>query len=628
MPSPSSLYGRESALTDRSLTLDSNDTDNRDKEAALSEPLLSSRTSTYRHRDVSNNSPFASRSPPKATGNSGFRHSNDISYNMDATHQQNARFTDPIDPPPPLPSLMWTPISELSRATTDGSLGSHDVADLPTLTSIGNNNPLLLQRKRASTRLLDRQGAFGQSRGRWSVQHVSREEARHHRSMSGDASDVCVAPKSCLQRTVSCCCCCSCKSKKTKQQRMSWHKLFWNTWFYTLAYQRTIVLIMILFAIYTAIVVLFACLFYGISVWGVQEQVNPDGTTSKTAFCSMDIHNHMEALYFSLSTMATIGYGVSDYYFGGCWTPLLLVLAQVIAAIVFNAIAVGIIFQRISRGHKRSKTIVCSDKAVIRRVQGQLYFMFRIGELRHHFLLEATVRAYVVGHERYPVMQDDSAVSAVETTHYITQPLVLMHQSVSPHVLMSVPQVLVHRMDMTSPLRPRQAWCDARGMWHSPVSVVPPIVESGEGPNDMLKSPPILESQSVMSLELESYRDYWQDRSLEVIVLVEGTDELTGAKIQTRHSYTHADVAWNHQFVPCTRPSSVNVDAYSISAVPVSTMRAMEEGRDGEERGGGTDSIASQPRNSSVPACVVDYAMFHNVRPAPLDCPADPYIHG
>ncbi len=39
------------------------------------------------------------------------------------------------------------------------------------------------------------------------------------------------------------------------------------------------------------------------------------------------------ALYFSLSTMATIGYGTSDYYFGDCWTPFILVLIQVFSAI-------------------------------------------------------------------------------------------------------------------------------------------------------------------------------------------------------------------------------------------------------------------------------------------------------
>jgi ABC-type sugar transport system permease subunit len=77
------------------------------------------------------------------------------------------------------------------------------------------------------------------------------------------------------------------------------------------------------------------------------------------------------ALYFSLSTMATIGYGTSDYYFGDCWTPFILVLLQVFSAIVFSSLAVGLLFQRISRGQKRGRTIVFSDAAVIRKVGGR-----------------------------------------------------------------------------------------------------------------------------------------------------------------------------------------------------------------------------------------------------------------
>ena len=58
-----------------------------------------------------------------------------------------------------------------------------------------------------------------------------------------------------------------------------------------------------------------------------------------------------------------IGYGVSDNYFGGYYSPLLIVLWQVCTAIVFDAIAVGLIFHRISRGAKRSRTILFSDMA-------------------------------------------------------------------------------------------------------------------------------------------------------------------------------------------------------------------------------------------------------------------------
>lgn len=82
------------------------------------------------------------------------------------------------------------------------------------------------------------------------------------------------------------------------------------------------------------------------------------GDVDIPSFCGMDINNHMEALYFSLSTMATIGYGTSDYYFGECWTPFILVLLQVFSAIVFSSLAIGLLFQRMSRGQKRGRTIV------------------------------------------------------------------------------------------------------------------------------------------------------------------------------------------------------------------------------------------------------------------------------
>ena len=112
----------------------------------------------------------------------------------------------------------------------------------------------------------------------------------------------------------------------------------------------------ILFTVYISIVFLFACIYLSTSQLGQRYHVDPtDGLTQVLPFCAMDIMDHMEAMYFSLSTMATIGYGVSDYYFGGCWTPFLLVLAQVFSAITFDAVAVGILFQRISRGHKRGK---------------------------------------------------------------------------------------------------------------------------------------------------------------------------------------------------------------------------------------------------------------------------------
>jgi hypothetical protein len=48
------------------------------------------------------------------------------------------------------------------------------------------------------------------------------------------------------------------------------------------------------------------------------------------------------------------------------------------------------------RGQPRAKTILFSDRAVLRWVGGQPYFMFRVVETRKQGLTEAHVRCYAV----------------------------------------------------------------------------------------------------------------------------------------------------------------------------------------------------------------------------------------
>jgi Inward rectifier potassium channel C-terminal domain len=236
------------------------------------------------------------------------------------------------------------------------------------------------------------------------------------------------------------------------------------------------------------------------------------------------------------------GYGVSDYYFGGCWAPLVMVLLQVCTAVTFDAIAVGLLYQRFSRGHKRRKTIVISNECIVLRVKGTLYWMCRIADMRRHAtLLNTSVRAYCVYHDRRRIMDNNNnestTIATIETTHFVTRPVRLQHQAVHDNILLCLPQVVCHAMDDTSPLRPTAAtamgddscgWLDARGE----VRAIPP--------------------PDLFGADVENVRAYWLDRDLELIVIVEGMDELTGASVEARHSYTVDNVAWNRTFVPCT----------------------------------------------------------------------------
>jgi hypothetical protein len=407
---------------------------------------------------------------------------------------------------------------------------------------------------------------------------------------------------------------------------------------------------LILVAVYAAIVANFAALYYVLSTYGQEQKTNEDGSISMQPFCDMDIHTHMEALYFSLSTMTTIGYGVSDYYFGGCWSPLLLVLMEVCCGICFDAVATSLLFLRVSRGHKRGKTILFSNKAVVRRVRGAPVLMFRVVELRRHQLHGASIEAFVIRHERHAVPSTPWSVSgsasplsdheppriseaepltndplaapspavapshSVETIHYVTRRMSLCTGSDAPDaplsLLMSLPQVLVHRLDCASPLLPPSPlWYDVHGHAHSAPA-------TGDG---------IPEQPS-----LQEIKEFLIDREAEIVVILEGTDELTGVASQSRHSYAACDICWDHAFVPCVHPC---LDEEDDSDEPFSADRALNNHgrwRRFWSRSPGQPRRTRLRRSSrsarSHPVCVVDFARFHDTTPAPGDCETCPYV--
>lgn len=131
-----------------------------------------------------------------------------------------------------------------------------------------------------SSRILDRSGAFRQSRGRWSVHRLSR-----HPGSQGNN------------------CCPHCFRGRV------WNEWNLGGWFHRLAYQRTGILMLILFCAYSSIVMFFAALYLSVSMLGHTTESNPDGSEKLIPYCQMEINNKMEALYLSLSTMASIGYG-------------------------------------------------------------------------------------------------------------------------------------------------------------------------------------------------------------------------------------------------------------------------------------------------------------------------------
>eukprot|EP00518_Triparma_eleuthera_P000554 CAMPEP_0182458764 /NCGR_PEP_ID=MMETSP1319-20130603/4029_1 /TAXON_ID=172717 /ORGANISM="Bolidomonas pacifica, Strain RCC208" /LENGTH=648 /DNA_ID=CAMNT_0024657511 /DNA_START=124 /DNA_END=2067 /DNA_ORIENTATION=- len=385
--------------------------------------------------------------------------------------------SDPLLDPPLAPR--YSSIPSASHDTRSSSAGAKGFADPK------KRRPSGSQRKHrhtphphhSSARILDRTGYFSQSQGRWTI----------HR----------------------------------KGGAWLYAPFYWDDWFHSLLNAPTRRIFVLLFIAYLLAVVAFAFAYLSISTSG------QDGDDVVGGGCGMDITNIMEAYYFSLSTMTTLGYGVSDYYFGDCWGPLVFITLQVFISITFDALAIGVIFQRLSRVQKRARTIVFSDKAIIRRIRGRLFFMFQCSELRKHQLVEAHVRVYCVRHDRiaagnnYPRDEDsaddddddggggDDGLATgkhgrgegylsdgtgskrprrrkeeprfdVETAYFQTHNVRLQHpdDELGAFLLMALPNVVVHRIDEWSPLCAPALWYDEKGRRHMWRGMMPPNLET------------------------------------------------------------------------------------------------------------------------------------------------------
>jgi hypothetical protein len=183
----------------------------------------------------------------------------------------------------------------------------------------------------------------------------------------------------------------------------------------------------------------------------------------------------------------------------------------------------------------------------------------------------------------------------------------LQHEDVGSHILMSLPQVIVHRIDQHSPLLPPALWYDAQGRSRQYPPSVEACGETVKG-NDKQKDELAPAEQQYMK-ETECLEDFVRDRATEIVVLVEGTDELTGAAIQTRHSYTFEDLAWNQSFVPCVFPFN-------------------EDQPDDESRRCGWRALFLRRRRArrGPPLCVIDFARFHETEAAPLNSHSCPHV--
>ncbi|MBP6629112.1 MAG: hypothetical protein KBG28_10575 [Kofleriaceae bacterium] len=141
----------------------------------------------------------------------------------------------------------------------------------------------------------------------------------------------------------------------------------------------------------------------------------------------------LDALSFSIQTMATIGYGVMNPVGAGA---NVLMIAESIVGIVFSALATGLVFAKFSRATTR---VAFSRVAVIGPHDGVRTLMFRIANQRSNAIVEATVH----------VVATMTTTTQEGSLFFRSHDLRLVRDR---HVGMTRGWMVMHVIDETSPL--------------------------------------------------------------------------------------------------------------------------------------------------------------------------------
>lgn len=161
--------------------------------------------------------------------------------------------------------------------------------------------------------------------------------------------------------------------------------------------------------------------------------------------CIHNVFDVTSAVLYSFETQTTIGYG-SRVIDSGCWVGVVVAMVQIYVGTLINILVTGLVFAKISRPKSRRQTLVFSQSAVVCRRDGQYQLLFRVGDMRiRSHLVGTSVRALLVRNRRtaegevIPLCQFSLAL---ETDTGLND----------SYIFLVWPVTIVHRIDETSPL--------------------------------------------------------------------------------------------------------------------------------------------------------------------------------
>ena len=212
----------------------------------------------------------------------------------------------------------------------------------------------------------------------------------------------------------------------------TFRQMYEQGWWHTDIHAGSGVPLVSIFCAYMLVFLLFTPIYYAIS-----------------DKCGLEIGDNsgrpfVDALYLSIETMTTIGYGVPDQFYNGCGWGLICVAGQSLIGFMMNAVLFGTVFTRIARAHRRGNSIKFTDKVVIQQVRGRYFLMFQAMDVRNHQCLQVTAKLWCVRHDW----------EAENPCQIVGMRMLQPDDSIGSTLLLATPNMIVHEIDVWSPLHP------------------------------------------------------------------------------------------------------------------------------------------------------------------------------
>lgn len=263
--------------------------------------------------------------------------------------------------------------------------------------------------------------------------------------------------------------------------------------------------------------------------------------------CVFGIHDFTSALLYSVETQHTIGYGLR-YITEECSFAIIFLMVQSCFGIFVQGLVAGVVFAKISRPNKRKRTIIFSHNACVSERDGKLCLMFKLANIRISQLSDARVKMHMIKSRR---------TTEGEFIPFQSYDMKVGHNwSGNDSIFFPWPKTVEHVIDEDSPLYEMCKQASVSGSQASGSQTgrtykrTAPKFDSNTVTNNtntmtthstLLSGNASAASDSNKSIKSEDY---------EIVVILEGNIETTGASCHIRTSYLPQEILFGYRFTP------------------------------------------------------------------------------